>query len=82
MEAYAVSDSLADKACGKQCTSDNHVMQIFSFGFVTQGVDVEPEADFDLLTDKTCGASRDIITGVCFKALVTIMQGRYSPLIL
>ena len=39
-----------------------------------QGVDVEPEVDFDLLADKTCGYSGDDITGVCRDAAMNGMR--------
>lgn len=39
-----------------------------------QGVDVEPEVDFDLLADKTAGYSGDDITGVCRDAAMNGMR--------
>lgn len=39
-----------------------------------QGVDVEPEVDFDLLAEKTAGYSGDDITGVCRDAAMNGMR--------
>lgn len=39
-----------------------------------QGVDVEPEVDFDLLAEKTVGYSGDDITGVCRDAAMNGMR--------
>ena len=41
---------------------------------MVQGVDVEPEVDFDLLAEKTAGYSGDDITGVCRDAAMNGMR--------
>ena len=50
------------------------LVESFCFFFFMQGVEVEPEVDFDLLADKTAGYSGDDITGVCRDAAMNGMR--------
>lgn len=50
------------------------ILRLLKISMVFQGVDVEPEVDFDLLADKTAGYSGDDITGVCRDAAMNGMR--------
>ena len=57
-----------------RCSPGNHARKMCLLSLVVQGVDVEPEVDFDILADKTYGYSGDDITGVCRDAAMNGMR--------